>query len=344
MTEMRKKNWFEKLTGFQEAGYDETRRQLALEGSLITSLENGRSYSAGTLELPSLASLRQRVEAGSGAAGRLRVTLVSGDVRAMHREPGNVGALFQVASQFNMLEMISPDRTPADGVSIYEGDPTQGPACAMAAGAATIFRNYFAPVDGVAGQTRDRQLDGLAELGAALSAATARPVASLWKMQNGYALCTRQGLDRIARYLGVIDSRKIDALRGLLRVGLHSDVEVTDAAKLPGPLVSQAFCSALPVTYTRVPSIHWTAFATLVLEAAYEATLWAAVLNARRGISNVVFLTRLGGGAFGNDEAWIHGAIARALHLAAGFDLDVRIVSRGTPSVEVTQLVSDFST
>lgn len=207
-------NWFERLTGFRETAYDETRRQLALEGSRITSLVNGRSYGAGTLELPSLAELRQRVDAGTGAAGRLRVNLVSGDVRAMHRAPENAGALFQVASQFNMLEMISPDRTPEDGVSIYESDPTQGPACAMAAGAATIFRNYFALVDGVMGQSRDRQLDGLAAFGAALAAATGQPPAALWKMQNGYALCTRHGLNRIARHLETVGSEEIDALRG----------------------------------------------------------------------------------------------------------------------------------
>src|SRR4029077_13447538 len=44
----------------------------------------------------------------------------------------------------------------------------QGPACAMAAGAATIYRNYFAPVDGEIGQTRDRQIDALAGVGTAL--------------------------------------------------------------------------------------------------------------------------------------------------------------------------------
>src|SRR3954468_13074580 len=66
------------------------------------------------------------------------------------------------------------------------------------------------------------------------------------------------------------------------------------------PRVSQAFCSALPVAYSQVPSPHWELFGSLVLEAAYEATLWAAVINAQRGVSNVVFLTLLGGGAFGN--------------------------------------------
>jgi hypothetical protein len=80
---------------------------------------------------------------------------------------------------------------------------------------------------------------------------------------------------------------------------VHRDVEVTDAASQHRPLVSQAFCSALPVAYTRVPPSHWEAFASLVLQAAYEATMLAAVLNARRGASNTVLLTQLGGGAFG---------------------------------------------
>src|SRR6516225_1185439 len=40
---------------------------------------------------------------------------------------------------------------------------------------------------------------------------------------------------------------------------------------------------------TLAPS-HWKAFASLVLEGAYEATLWTAVQNAQRGASNVVLL------------------------------------------------------
>jgi hypothetical protein len=103
------------------------------------------------------------------SSGRLKVSLVSGDVREMHRRAEYAGALFQVASQFNLLEMVGPDRTPEDGVTIYRHDRTQGPACAMAAGAATIYRNYFAAVGGQSGQTRERQLDTLADLGIALS-------------------------------------------------------------------------------------------------------------------------------------------------------------------------------
>jgi hypothetical protein len=279
-----------------------------------------------------------------GLPGRLQVSVAVGDVRLLHLAPEYAGALFQVASQFNLLEMTGPSVTPEDGVTRYQGDPTQGPACAIAAGAATIYRNYFAPVGQGVGQTRARQLDGLADLGAALSAALGQPVDALWSMCNGYALCTRGGLDAIAAYLRSLSDSAIDALRGTLRIGVHRDVEVTDAARRPGPRVSQAYCSALPVSYARdVPRIHWQAFATLVLEAAYEATLWAAVANARRGASNVVLMTRLGGGAFGNDDDWIDAAIRRALDRARGRALDVRLVSYGPPSGTLLQLARDYA-
>ncbi len=83
-------------------------------------------------------------------------------------------------------------------------------------------------------------------------------------------------------------------------------------------------------------------FALLVLEAAYEATMWAAMLNAKRGASNVLFLTLLGGGAFGNHTGWIYAAIRRALELMRPFGLDVRLVSYGTPSKEILAVVEEF--
>jgi hypothetical protein len=161
-------------------------------------------------------------------------------------------------------------------------------------------------------------------------------------MQNGYALCSRDGLDAIARHLGALAPEQLNVLRGKLSIGIHRDVEVPDSATEPRPLVSQAFCSALPVSYTTVPAIHWKLLASLVLEGGYEATMWAAALNARRGSSNVVLLTSLGGGAFGNDESWIHAAIRRALQMMSGFDLDVRLVSYGVPSQALLQIAQDF--
>ena len=131
------------------------------------------------------------------------------------------------------------------------------------------------------------------------------PVDDLWTMQNGYALSTESGLDAIAGHLGSLTTDQIDFLRGKLRIGIHRDVEVTEASAPDRPRVSQSFCSALPVGYSPVAAVDWELFASLVLEAAYEATMWSTLLNAHRGISNVVFLTLLGGGAFGNDFSWI---------------------------------------
>ena len=198
-------------------------------------------------------------------------------------------------------------------------------------------------MDGAYGQTAIRQLDGLADLGQALSTALNKPVDALWEMRNGYALCSRAGLDAITQHLLALRPEQVDILRGKLCIGVHSDVEVTDAAGERRPLVSQAFCSALPVAYTRVPSPHWKLFASLILDAAYEATMLAAVLNARRGGSNVVLLTLLGGGAFGNEDDWIYAAIRRALKMMSGFGLDVRLVSYGTPSREILRIAKDFA-
>ncbi|MBR0852389.1 hypothetical protein JQ543_31985 [Bradyrhizobium diazoefficiens] len=192
------------------------------------------------------------------------------------------------------------------------------------------------------GQTATRQLDGLADIGEALAADLGRPVEALWRMSNGYALCTRAGLDAITKHLDGMQPGQFDRLRGRLRVGVHSDVEVTDAEGAHLPRVSQVFCSALPVAYSGVPSVHWKSFASLVLEAAYEATLLAAVMNKQRGMSNVVLLTRLGGGAFGNEDEWIDAAIRRALTTMSRFDLDVRLVSYREPTRETRQLVEDF--
>ena len=335
-------DWFEKLTGFRETGYEETRARLEVAGGRLRSRVNDASYGIGELELVSLDALRERARSAGSLPGRVRTRVVTGDVRHMHRSRENAGAMFQVASQFNLLEMVSPDVTPEDGVTRYQGDPTQGPACAIAAGAATIYRNYFAPIAGSQGQTAKRQFDGLADLGAALSSAMNLPVGKLWRMRNGYALASQTGLDAIARHLGTLAADQADVLRGKLRIGIHRDVEVTDMAGPDRPQVSQAFCSALPVGYSRVPSAHWEKFALLVLEAAYEATMWAAVLNAQRSVSNVVFLTLLGGGAFGNPASWIDAAVRRALQLVATFDLDVRLVSYGAPSQEILAIAEEF--
>lgn len=102
-------DWFEKLTGFRETGCEETRARLEVEGERLRSRVNGASYGIGQLELVSLHALRERADSAGNLPGRIKTTVVTGDVRRMHRSPENSGALFQVASRFNLLEMVSPD-------------------------------------------------------------------------------------------------------------------------------------------------------------------------------------------------------------------------------------------
>lgn len=329
-------DWFSRLVGFDESiGPDEVRRRLHVEDGALVSDASPRRALVGRAELPSLGDLRRRACRLDGPAST--VLNVVGDARALHSDPAHAGALFQAASQFNLLEMVSPDVTPDHGVGRYEQDHTQGPACAMAAGAATIWRNYLIPLEGGIGQTRERQLDALADLGAALAAGTGLSVAQLWDMRNGYALCTPAGLDAIDRHLRRVDEQEHDALRALLRVGLVWGAEVTDPGA--GRLVSQAFCSALPVAYSRDPYHRgWPVFARLVLEASYEATLLAARLNP---LSRRVLLTRVGGGVFGNDQAWIEAAMRRAVSRVPG--VEVLVVNHADVPDWSRRLEADFS-
>ena len=213
------------------------------------------------------------------------------DVQDLHCIKGSRHALFQAASQFNLLEMVSPQVTPEQGIGRYGYDRTQGPACAIACGAGTAYRNYFVPVNGQLGQTKDEQIDCLDLIGAALG----NKELGLWKMSNGYVMSNAAGLQHIGKRLNAMGPHGREQVKGKLKIGLQWDTEVTLIGN--GQRVSQAYCSALPVAYSHVAADRWEPFARLVLEATYEATLYAALINMEMRGSNIVYLTLVGGGA-----------------------------------------------
>ena len=130
--------WFETLTGFREEYPEQVRENMSVDGNLMKSHVNGMEYTHGLLETPSLAELRDRVNHTESHSEKISVREVIADVQQLHIEKSNASSLFQVASQFNLLEMVSPHVTPEQGIGGYEYDQTQGPACAIAAGAGTI--------------------------------------------------------------------------------------------------------------------------------------------------------------------------------------------------------------
>jgi hypothetical protein len=64
-------------------------------------------------------------------------------------------------------------------------------------------------------------------------------------------------------------------------------------------------------------------------------------LNAKRNENNRLYLTLLGGGAFGNETEWIITGIRRALNLYRDADLDAAIVSYGSSNSDVQELVHE---
>lgn len=325
--------WFEELTGFVEETPAQVRNNLLLSGNSLTSKINGKSFVCGELQTPSLGELRLILPENKLPKGPIKVREVVADASSLHLNPDNAGALFQVASQFNLLEMPSQHVTPERGVDVYEHDLTQGPACAVAAGAGTIYRCYLADVNGETGQSANNQIDCLHDLGDALG----NTDGCLWRMENGYAMATAVGLKEVSAKISAMSEGQRDSLREKLRIGIQWNTQVT--LNQCTHLVTQVYGSALPVGYSRHATGLWKDFAELILEASYEATFRAAILNFAKTGNNKVYLTLLGGGVFGNKEDWILTAIGRALELFSAVPMDVAIVSYMTSNPRVRNLI-----
>jgi len=337
-------DWFEKLFGFEEKSYEETKKKLVIKDSKIHSLINNQSYQIGKLKLKSLKELRKEtnlLKREKYLRKKNKLEIVEGNVQYFLRLEDNHSALFQVASQFNMLEMIEPSITPEHGVTRYRYDKTQGPACSIATGAATVYRNYFVPNAGIIGQTSEKQLNGLAEIQRKISFDLKVEDSNIWKMQNGYVLFSEEGISKINNYLET-NINNIEKLKENLVIGIHQDVEVTDANNFNKNLVSLALCSAIPVSYNSVNPISLKLFSCLILEAAYEATFLAGILNRNKKGSDKVYLTLLGGGAFENDRNWIISSLEKVLFQLENSNLDIKIISYDKPSKQLVNLVEKF--
>ena len=327
--------WFERLVGFEEGTMDSVRSKLELDGDRIISKVNGRELIVGKLEIVNLENLRKRANTEI-YNDKIKVEEVVGNVQTMHQDTKNNGAIFQAASQFNLLEMVGPHVSPERGVGIYENDYTQGPACAIACGAGTIYRNYFVNVNGQIGQSRENQFDCLDEIGRELE----NSKLLLWEMNNGYALPSSKGLKLATELIQSKSAHEYDTLKSKLKVGIQWNTQVTlNESK---NLVSQVYCSALPVAYSGISPENWEAFARLILEATYEATLCASLINYENTGNSNVYLTLVGGGAFGNARTWIFDSMEQAINKFKRSTLELKIVSYGVSNQGVRDFVASF--
>lgn len=334
-------DWFTQLFGFTERDYTSTQALLALQpdGQLRVGKQSPRYFSPGVLQQPSLAALREQVAAlpkQPGANPRWRAVVA--DAAQLHRQPEAHGALVQVASQFNLLEMPSPDVTPEAGITAYAHDNTQGPACALACAAGALLRNYLVALPTGVGQTAQRQINTLQSVLAALEGMGLTG----FEMRNGYLMAPTTTMQATAQKLRALDAAQWDQLRQQLQIGVQHHSQVTAADAPAGQRLTQAYCAALPIAYNQGHLKDWEPMARLVLEATYEAALLAGVLNAQSTGNPRVYLTMVGGGVFGNSPEWILQAIERALRCVEGHSLDVvQVCYRAIPG-HVAQSVKQF--
>ena len=351
------KTWFGEVFGFEEnnKGTDNFKwvkqnvgAETGSDGDIILKTPTKKLH-AGKFTMESLEALTRQLKPATSQAALLTYKEMNGDIKRFHQNPLLAGSLFQVASQFNMLEMASPDATPSHGITIYEHDGTQGPACAMACPAGTLFRNYF--VNGTGQDIPEHQLDGLMGALSVLEGtvgpsyeSSKQTVPRFWTMRNGYCFPTdNETLKAVSRFLAPAPApapAPEETLRrkfmNAIRYGIQWNTEVVPI----GHRVAQIYCSALPIAYNEsLPVASWKNFATAVLDAAYEATLAAgALLSQQRGGQRVkVFLTRVGGGVFGNPPGWIKASIDNARNKFKMYPLDVIMVNFTQPNVDYVE-------
>ena len=329
--------WFKKLMGFYEEDPEQVKANIKIIGNKLISKINQAEYEYGRLEITSLEELRKLHITPDINNPKISISEVVGDIQTLHKDRENNGALFQVASQFNLLEMASPSVIPERGVGIYEGDYTQGPACAVACGAGTIYRNYFVPVNGQIGQTENNQINCLEGLEKELQ----ENEGLLWSMQNGYLFTTEGNLKKISDQIDKKTPNDYEILKGKLKIGIQWNTEVT--LENTDNIVTQVYCSALPVRYNYFKySDDWGNFARLILEATYEATFYTALQNYANTGNNRLFLTLVGGGVFGNKKEWIVDAIKKATIKFLNTSLDVRIVSYQSTDPDIRKLIKEI--
>lgn len=299
------------------------------------------------------------------------------DILSLHAK--KPGATIQAASQFNCLEFVSANVTPEEGITGYAYDYTQGPACALACAAGTLYRNYMVnirehtntdnvlyhhqintittknppkkndntaiiPRDTVSslihvppqiGQNRHYQIHTLDTFETLLQ----NKDKQYFYVKNGYLQSTKEDLQRLNQYLATVDD--MDTLRKSIKVGVHSNVGVVlssrssrPSASVVVPRLTQVYCSAIPMNHF-IPDFLWEPLSCLILEAAYETTIWTGIYRHllhylhyisssssntlsndifdRPTYSNEIYLTLLGGGVFANPYPWILGSIAKAV-------------------------------
>lgn len=357
--------WFQEVFGHPEGPSMSANQSLwtyETQTGIMKGTKATTSFAVGMFETPTIKELWEKINSKlpqlEGKSQGLTFGNISGDVRVLLKDSANSGAVFQVASQFNCLEMVGPGVTPESGITQYVLDKTQGPACALSCPAGTFYRNYLVPIanniavasslplakaESSLGQVAQqpetksetesksthvgqgggngRQINLATTVEKTImeilgSSKKSKSIAfPFWHMANGYLIPNdTKSMKELADIVGAAE-REVGAgvvrrqIIDSFRVGIHWDTEVYRRSSSKDLLkVCQVFTSAVPVAYCKnTLSTDWAFIARCALVAAFEGTLVAAAVRLFDSMSSAgastrikVYLTAVGGGAFGN--------------------------------------------
>jgi hypothetical protein len=279
------------------------------------------SYQAGKFITPTVKSILDTIahlDQSSKSAlqkGKVNVAIVQGkDVGEAHlgAQPYEV---FQAASQFNSLEMATPQMTPYDGIEIYAQDNTQGPRQAIACAPGTFVRNYY--------ETNERgsQFNSLEYLGLSHT--------------NGYLIWGTSPNSVLSSLL----SKDVNSI--MIPCMIHTQVvgvtrkEGKYYQHITNKIVHQIYSSAVPVNSYGNGGDTTTQLniAKNIILAQYIGTIGMGLLlfSSDKQIKSVTFerprinLTLIGGGVFKVDKSIIVNCIAEAIEKFNGYEFDVYI-------------------
>ena len=366
-------NWFNQVFVFDELPLGHSFTSFNVKKSTtnhILMTVKGAEIDVGVFRYMSVADLLKTASENTSAVAsaadptnNLKYYMMTSPAHTVHTTPGYHDSIFQVASQFNALEMLTPTQTPQKGITIYHADNTQGPVCAMVCPFGTLYRNYFCMPD-AGKQLEDKSVNVNPQIGTPAGGTGSgnnqiNTLTELMKIdvcfkdlrfQNGYIFVKdKPQLDAINKYL-LIPENFWTAMMAIKYV-IQEDTPVVNLSDgtIMGQIVSQIYCSAYPVSYStepdpatkaqRVPGTNkkdYELLSSMILHAVYYSTLAYAVTRITPDETRKkVFLTKVGGGAFGNDVSLIDNAIYNAVRHFTAYPIDVHIVDyKGPTTIE----------
>lgn len=143
-------SWFDIAFGFKESEanvknnieiFPETHSMLIKPKSVIRKFGEFKIKSLSDYPEPSLFPGSFKIVIGNGRRTK-HIEKIDSKLMQFDNKKYN-GSTFQVASNFNCLEFMTPFQKRSEGITNYAFDPTQGPNCCLACPYSILWRNYF---------------------------------------------------------------------------------------------------------------------------------------------------------------------------------------------------------